>query len=111
MKTKIQYGFILILLLMFAVIQNGITDHHGTDTSEYHELNKQVIASIDSGLEWLKGQQAEDGLFANHPGITALALTAFLRHPDEKIRRGRPSFYPEGDSAVGRDATTERCYL
>ena len=96
MKTKIQYGFILILLLMFAVIQNGITDQHGTDTSEYHELNKQVIASIDSGLEWLKGQQAEDGLFANHPGITALALTAFLRHPAKKYAEADHPFIQKG---------------
>ncbi len=84
MKTKTQYGLILALLLMFAVVQTGITADHETDVSAYHELNAQVVASIDKGLEWLKGQQAEDGLFANHPGITALVLTAFLRHPENK---------------------------
>ena len=96
MKMKTQRGFILVLLLVFAVVQSGMTAHHETDASEYHELNKQVIASIDRGLEWLKGQQAEDGLFANHPGITALALTAFLRHPQNKYSEAEHPFIQKG---------------
>jgi squalene-hopene/tetraprenyl-beta-curcumene cyclase len=96
MKTKTQYGLILALLLMFAVVQNGITANHETDASAYHELNEQVVASIDKGLEWLKGQQAEDGLFANHPGITALVLTAFLRHPENKYSEADHLFIQKG---------------
>ena len=96
MKIKTQQGFILILFLMFAVVQSGITAHHETGASEYHELNKQVVASIDRGLEWLKGQQAEDGLFAEHPGITALALTAFLRHPENKYAEADHPFIQKG---------------
>ena len=97
MKIKTQHGFILVLFLMLvSVVQSGITAHHETGTSEYHELNEQVIASIDKGLEWLKGQQAEDGLFANHPGITALALTAFLRHPEKKYTEADHSFIQKG---------------
>ena len=93
MKIKMRHGFILVLLLMLvSVVQNGITADHETGDSEYHELNKQVITSIDRGLEWLKGQQAEDGLFANHPGITALALTAFLRHPENKYSEAEHPF-------------------
>ena len=93
---KMQRGLILVLFLTFAVVQNGITAHHETGASEYHELNEQVIASIDRGLEWLKGQQAEDGLFANHPGITALALTAFLRHPQNKYLEAEHPFIQKG---------------
>ena len=97
MKTKTQYGFILILLLVWvSVLQNGIADHHAADTSTYTALNKQVVESIDKGLEWLKGQQAEDGLFANHPGITALALTAFLRHPEKKYTEADHPFIQKG---------------
>ncbi len=96
MRMKTRHGFILVLCLMFAVVQNGITAHHEADASEYHELNGQVIASIDKGLEWLKGQQAEDGLFANHPGITALALTAFLRHPEKKYSETEHPFIQKG---------------
>ena len=96
MKIKTQHGFILVLCLMFAIVQSGIAAHHEADTSEYHELNKQVIASIDKGLEWLKGQQAEDGLFRNHPGITALVLTAFLRHPENKYAEADHPFIQKG---------------
>ncbi|MCG9134310.1 terpene cyclase/mutase family protein [Candidatus Poribacteria bacterium] len=96
MKIKTQHGFILVLCLMFAVVQSGITAHHETGASEYHELNAQVIASIDRGLEWLKEQQAEDGLFANHPGITALVLTAFLRHPENKYAEADHPFIQKG---------------
>jgi squalene-hopene/tetraprenyl-beta-curcumene cyclase len=96
MTIKTQLGFILVLCLMFAVVQSGITAHHETGASEYHELNAQVIASIDRGLEWLKEQQAEDGLFANHPGITALVLTAFLRHPENKYAETDHPFIQKG---------------
>ena len=93
---KMQRGLIVVLFFMFVVVQSGITVHHETGESEYHELNEQVIASIDRGLEWLKGQQAEDGLFANHPGITALALTAFLRHPEKKYSEAEHPFIQKG---------------
>ena len=96
MKTKTQYGLILALLLVFAVVQSSIADSHGTDASAYDELNGQVLASIDKGLEWLKGQQAEDGLFANHPGITGLVLTAFLRHPENKYSEAEHPFIQKG---------------
>lgn len=93
---KKQYGFIVVLLFVFAVVQNGIADNHGTDASAYTELNGQVVASVDRGLEWLKGQQGEDGLFANHPGITALVLTAFLRHPENKYSEAEHPFIQKG---------------
>ena len=96
MKMKTQCGLILVLLLIFTVVQSGITDQHAAEASEYDELNQQVVASIDRGLEWLKGQQAEDGLFANHPGITALALTAFLRHPQNKYSEAEHPFIQQG---------------
>ena len=92
---KKQYGFILVLLLVFGVVQNGTTAHHEAGEA-YHELNQQVVASIDRGLEWLKTQQAEDGLFGNHPGITALVLTAFLRHPENKYSEAENPFIQKG---------------
>lgn len=95
-KMKTQYGLLLALLLVFAVVQNGIADNHATEASAYEELNQQVVASIDQGLEWLKGQQAEDGLFGNHPGITALVLTAFLRHPENKYPESEHPFIQKG---------------
>ena len=76
-----QYGFILALLLMFAVVQNGIADSHGTDASAYEELNGQVVASIDLGLEWLKGQQAEDGLVRQSSGYNGSRPHCFFTAP------------------------------
>ena len=93
---KTQYGFILVLLLVFAVVQSSIADSHATEASAYEDLNQQVVASVDRGLEWLKSQQAEDGLFANHPGITALVLTAFLRHPENKYAEADHPFIQKG---------------
>ncbi len=84
-NTKNSIQFILVLLLVSAAGQSGANPiQRLTDESQYQELNQHVLASIDKGLEWLKGKQTADGLFANHPGITALAITAFLRHPDKK---------------------------
>ncbi len=95
MKIKKQYGFILALFFVFALVQNGGAAHHETDGA-YHELNQRVLASIDRGLEWLKGQQDGEGLFASHPGITALALTAFLRHPENRYAEAEHPFIQKG---------------
>jgi squalene-hopene/tetraprenyl-beta-curcumene cyclase len=37
--------------------------------------------SIDRGLKWLRTKQAEDGSWSDHPGVTALVLTAYCRSP------------------------------
>ena len=89
MKFKNMIGLMLVLAMVGITIHIGADSHKVTDATNYDELNKRVIASIDKGLEWLKGQQGEDGLFEispgeGHPGITALAITAFLRHPQKK---------------------------
>ena len=89
MKSKNIVGLMLVLIMIGTTVHIGAHPNHVTGAAKYDELNKQVIASIDKGLEWLKGQQGEDGLFeispgVGHPGITALAITAFLRHPQKK---------------------------
>ena len=55
-------------------------------SNSYLELNKEVLSSINRGLEWLKTQQDKDGFFRHHPGITALAISAFLKHPEKKYK-------------------------
>lgn len=91
MKLKNILGIMLILALALVSINLHVSaDSHGVAKSnKYEALNERVIASIDKGLEWLKTQQGKDGLFEmapgeGHPGITALAITAFLRHPQKK---------------------------
>jgi squalene-hopene/tetraprenyl-beta-curcumene cyclase len=44
-------------------------------------LKKDIKASIDRGLRWLRDQQEADGSYAHHPGMTALIATAFMRSP------------------------------
>ncbi|MCE2403450.1 terpene cyclase/mutase family protein [Candidatus Poribacteria bacterium] len=89
MKMKNMIGLMLVLIMGSITVHISAHPNHVTDATKYDELNKRVIASIDKGLGWLKTQQREDGLFEGspgegHPGITALAITAFLRHPQKK---------------------------
>ena len=41
-------------------------------------LKEKARRSIDAGLHYLRGQQADDGSLSGSVGITALALRAFL---------------------------------
>ena len=90
-------GIILTLAMLSTTLHIGAHQHHEINAAEYGQLNKRVIASIDKGLEWLKTQQGKDGLFEmapgeGHPGITALAITAFLRHPEKKYSNEKHPF-------------------
>lgn len=42
-------------------------------------LLKEVARAQERGLDWLLKQQEKDGSWRNHPAITALAVTSFLR--------------------------------
>jgi squalene-hopene/tetraprenyl-beta-curcumene cyclase len=87
MKLKNGSSQIAILFMLLSFVPPlGI---HAQMDTDYEELNKRVLESIDRGLAWLKQQQGADGLFHDHPGLTALAITAFLRHPLNK--------YPEAE--------------
>jgi len=57
-----------------------------TNASSSEELKKEVIAAIDKGLQWLKTEQNEKGAFHQPIGMTGLAVTAFLRHPEGKYK-------------------------
>ena len=96
MKLR-KIGLMLVLIMLSTTVYIGAHPNHVTDAAKYEELNKRVIVSIDKGLEWLKTQQGEDGLFEGspgegHPGITALAITAFLRHPQKKYSEKKHPF-------------------
>ncbi len=90
MKRNVWGTSLALMLIMF--FAGGVAADNHASQSPYHELNQQVIASIDNGLEWLKAQQGEDGLFRNHPGITAIVVTAFLRHPQGKYTEANSPF-------------------
>ena len=50
--------------------------------------NQRVLAAIDRGLNWLRLQQGVNGLFRDHPRMTALVICAFLKHPIGKSADG-----------------------
>jgi squalene-hopene/tetraprenyl-beta-curcumene cyclase len=45
------------------------------------DTEKKLLASLDRGEAYIRRQQKPDGMWENHPGITALAATAILRQP------------------------------
>ncbi len=97
MRLKNMVGLMLVLIMVGIAFNIGADPHQVENVSKYRELNGRVIESIDKGLAWLKTQQGEDGLFEvapgqGHPGITALAITAFLRHPQRKYSDEKDPF-------------------
>ncbi|GIX06687.1 MAG: hypothetical protein KatS3mg115_1090 [Candidatus Poribacteria bacterium] len=50
---------------------------------------EKIVAAIDRGLAWLTTQRDERGAWRSDygPGITALVVTAYLRHPESKYPR------------------------
>ncbi len=92
MKIKKRFGIIIVFMSLITTVTVFAHQHAEDASTKYDELNKRVITSIDKGLEWLKGEQGEDGLFADHPGITALTITAFLRHPEGKYSEEKHPF-------------------
>ena len=79
----------LCLCCFFAVVTLSI----GQEPVGLSELlknyeNQRVLAAIDRGLNWLRLQQGVNGLFRDHPRMTALVICAFLKHPSGKSADG-----------------------
>jgi len=68
----------LALIASLFVVSNAFS---GSDAIRDEQLRAQIGPAIDRGLKWLRKQQKPDGSWENHPGLTALALTAFARSP------------------------------
>ena len=65
----IAMGVILVLALTA----------YANEHESYEELDKEVLAAIDRGLEWLKTQQKEDGAFHDHPGVAGFGTDGVLK--------------------------------
>ncbi|MCZ6679720.1 MAG: terpene cyclase/mutase family protein [Candidatus Poribacteria bacterium] len=87
-RTKLKQIALLWAFILFG--QSFYASVHAD--SDYQDLNPKVVAAIDRGLEWLKEQQGTEGLFHDHPGLTALAITAFLKHPQNKYAEADQPF-------------------
>ena len=90
-RSKIGALLALTLGLVFAVHAYSVVYAAEIDK----DLKSEIKAAIDGGLKWLRGQQEEDGSYLHHPGITALAATAFMRSPRH---------YAEADGPFVKDA-------
>ena len=90
------FAFFTSVLILSALAQSeaqSSSNQAVPDTGASHEgLNQDVLKAIDRGLEWLKTQQGDDGLFMRHPGMTGLAITAFLRHPENRYAEDNHPF-------------------
>ena len=90
MRLKNRHKQVTILLALILLSQSFYGNAQAE--SDYQDLNPKVLKTIDRGLEWLRQQQGADGLFHDHPGLTALAITAFLRHPQNKYAEAEHPF-------------------
>ncbi len=75
---KKLFGFIIVIVLL---IQPSFLyakeSSHELDPS----LKKKIKSSVDRGLKFLRSEQKPDGSWDNHPGLTALAVSAFMKSP------------------------------
>ncbi|MFB3040190.1 MAG: prenyltransferase/squalene oxidase repeat-containing protein [Candidatus Poribacteria bacterium] len=86
--------------LLTCIILALILQPYANADESYEELNKEVLETVDRGLVWLKTQQGPDGLFRDHPGLTALAIAAFLRHPQDKYTEANHPFIQKSIKAL-----------
>ena len=98
MKLTNIHKYTIALFTLLLLSQPLYADSHGG--SDYQDLNPRVLAAIDRGLEWLKAQQEDSGLFRHHPGITGLAVTAFLRHPQNQYAEADNPFIQKSIKAL-----------
>jgi len=72
---------ITVLLISFALMLYIGSIAYSADAVS-PEIKTSAKTAIDKGLAWLKTQQQPDGSFMDHPGITALVATAFMKSPN-----------------------------
>lgn len=77
-----------LLLVSLASAQKSATS--ATSASLDSKLKTEVKAAIDRGVKWLANQQEKDGSYRHYPGITALVVTAYLRHPADRKEGSSP---------------------
>ena len=80
MQKRSRFRILVALALGFVFAVHTYSAACSAATID-ENLKEEIKAAIDRGLRWLRTQQAEDGSYAHHPGMTALAATAFMRSP------------------------------
>ena len=75
-KSRILLAISLVLIFSFHAYS---AVYAASEIDE--DLKAEVKTAIDQGLRWLRGQQAENGSYLYHPGMTALVASAFMCSP------------------------------
>ena len=59
---------------------------------------KEVEHAIERGLRWMETQQQPGGFWSqpDHPALTALVLTGFMREPTGRVKANPPEFIRKG---------------
>ena len=95
-REVVAFVFLALVLnlyaLSFSEAQSSSNQTQADTGASYEGVNQDVLKAINRGLEWLKTQQGDDGLFMRHPGMTGLAITAFLRHPENRYAEANHPF-------------------
>jgi squalene-hopene/tetraprenyl-beta-curcumene cyclase len=82
MKRWLTLVACLALLIQFTELAAGQNAAPNTASGTLSaETRKRLMQSLGRGAAYLQQQQRADGIWENHPGITAMAVTALLRQP------------------------------
>lgn len=92
MKTSTQHLIAPLFLLMACTARAAEPELIPKNAANF-SLRNEVQHAIDCGLSWLEKAQSAQGHWstADHPAVTALALTAFMREPSGRYKADAPA--------------------
>lgn len=73
--------FCLPIIIAVISFQNSCLYAEETGYKLNPSLRGEIKDSVDRGLKFLRSEQKPDGSWENHPGLTALAVSAFMKSP------------------------------
>ena len=92
----------VIFIIMFVTMISGIAISAQKEvlkpTKQDLSLKNEVLHAIDKGLKWLATQQDPKGFWSqpDYPALSALALTAFMGHPNGAYKSDKTPFIDKG---------------
>lgn len=85
MKRSLLGACLVLALVSFGAVVDGQQSTARGRASQSDplsaDLRMRLMSSLGRGAEYLRQQQRADGVWENHPGITAMAAAALLRQP------------------------------
>ena len=99
--SRVVVGLLVISMGLFLISCGQEKKEPPTDTNKQVTIapndeapvsttEGKALAAIDKSLTWLQQQQSEEGAFHQPLGMTALAVAAFLQHPEGKYSPSDP---------------------